>query len=201
MKPKYKPSLWWLALAPLFLVVGVGGGTTILLKEVLRPASSSTFVAPAVRTFDLTEPGTYVLSHDYRIAFMGRKYEEDANLPDGTAVSLKGPDGDVAMEESWGSGSTSEEHERKEIGRFEIRTPGSYVLTVEGLDSPRVLTFSQSVIARIILSAAASILLSLLGWFGAPAVVIVVLSARLRDKRRFRAEHPEMFEPEEPLNG
>lgn len=199
MKRKYTPSLWWIALAPLFLVVGVGGGTTLLLREVLHRGTEITFKAPVSRTIAIDDPGTYILSHDYRIMYRGKKYEEDPALPESAQITLMGPDGAITMEKSWGSGSTSEEHSRIEIGRFEIPAPGDYALTVANLPSPRVMTLSESVIVQIIMSAIASILLSLLGWFGAPAVVIVVVAKRIRNKRRFRAEHPELAEPEETL--
>ncbi len=201
MKPRYKPSLWWIALAPILLITGVGGGTALLLTEVFNTGTEITFTAPADRTFTIDDPGTYIISHDYRTYFRGRKYDEDPQLPESTQVSIKGPSGDVPIKESWGSGSTSEEHSRVEVGRCEITSPGEYTLSVSGLPAPRVMTFSQSVIVRIVFSAIASILLSLLGWFGAPALVIIVLSNRLKDKRRLRAENPQLFEPEEPLRG
>ncbi len=196
MKRKYKPSLWWIALAPIILIVGVGGGTTILLTQILNQGGEETFVAPMTRTFDIESPGTYIVSHDYKIVFRGKSYDRPAALPDKTFISLKGKSGELEMDESWGSGSTSGEHERKEVGRYSIEEAGAYTLSISGLTDPHVMTFSQSVIGQIILAAIASFILNIAGWFGAPAIVIIVLSRRLLNRRKFRSENPELFEDE-----
>jgi len=197
VKRKYKPSLWWLAVAPVIFLLGVGGGTALLLSQVIGQGGEFSFVAPTTQTFDVEEAGTYVLSHDYKVVFEGMAYDKPVALPGPVSISLKGDGGEVEMDESWGSGSTSADHERKEVGRFKIADPGSYTLSISGLDEPRVMTLAQSVIIRIVFAAIASLLLNLLGWFGGPAIVIMVLATRLKNKRRFRSEHPELFEEQE----
>jgi hypothetical protein len=195
-KRKYKPSLWWLAVAPVVFLLGVGGGTTLMLKQVLGQGGEISFVAPTTRTFEVEDPGTYVLSHDYKVTFEGMPYDKPAALPGQVSISLKGDDGEVEMADSWGSGSTSADHERQEVGRFKIAKPGSYTLSISGLAEPRVLTLAQSVIVKIVFATIACLLLNLFGWFGGPAIVIMVMATRLTNKRRFRSERPELFEEE-----
>lgn len=194
MKRKYKPSLWWIALAPIILIIGVGGGTAILLTQVLNQGAEETFVAPTTRTFDIESPGTYIVSHDYKIVFRGKSYDQPAALPEKAYISLKNESGELTMDKSWGSGSASGKHERKEVGRFKIKKPGTYTLSISDLAEPHVMTFGQSVIVQIILASIASFVLNIAGWFGGPALVIIVLTKRLLAKRKFRSEHPEFFE-------
>lgn len=184
------PSLWWLALAPLLLLSGVGGGTFILLDQVLNTAGEVSFTVPSVRTFEVEKPGTYVLSHDFKVVFNGRPYSNQPTLPEGTLISLKGPAGYVQMDPSWHSSITSEAHERQETGRFRLYEPGDYTLSVTGLNGQHVLTFGRSNLLGIVAAAAICIILNLAGWFGAPALVITILVMRLRHKRYLSSLKP-----------
>lgn len=198
MDQKLKPSIYWLALAPLLFLAGVGGGTAVLLKKILDPPAEATFVAPITRTFKIKNPGSYVLSHNYKAIFNGHQFDNPPNLPESAVISLKNSGGAINMEESWGSGSTSSTDSRKEIGRFEITEPGDYTLSISGLPEPHLITLGKSVIMGIVSTAAVCILLNLIGWFGAPAVIIIVLSQRLKNKRLHQSLNKEVKRYEFP---
>lgn len=200
MKQKYKPALYWLTLAPVFFVIGVGGGTAILLKKVLNPPAEATFVAPITRTFEIDKPGSYILNHNYKATFNGHQFDNVPNLPESAVIRLKNSEGEIQMQESWGSGSTSQTDSRKEIGRFEIASPGDYTLSVSGLAEPHLITFGESVMMGIVGAAAIGLLLNLIGWFGAPAVVILVLSQRLKNKRLYKSLHPDEFQRDKKMS-
>ncbi|MDA3799911.1 MAG: hypothetical protein PF692_12615 [Kiritimatiellae bacterium] len=180
MKSKKKPSLWWIALAPIIFIFGVGGGTALLLWRVIGLHEGQTFLVPSAQEFQITEPGTYILWHDYKITFDGIVYNKPESLPDQVSIQLRHEEKEVPMRTSWGASSTSGTHEKKEIGRYGITTPGKYTLSVNGLKEKRVFSFGRSEIKGLLLAALICLLLNLFGWLGAPALVAVVLVMRAR---------------------
>ena len=183
MKQKPKPSLWWLVAAPLLFLLGAGGGTALLIWQVIGLHKGETFPVPSTQTFNLDEPGTYILWHDHKITFQGKVYNKPESLPDQAVISLKHDGTEIPMRGSWGSGTTSGQHEKKEIGRYIIEMPGQYTLSASGFDEERVFSFGRSGLKGVLWATVACLLLNLLGWFGAPVIIVVVLVQRARKKK------------------
>lgn len=183
MTHKKKPSLWWLILAPIIFVLGAGGGTALLIWRVIGLHEGEIFLVPSTQTFQIVEPGTHILWHDYKITFEGTVYNKPESLPDQARIILTHDGEEVPMRKSWGSSSISGTHEKKEIGRYKIATPGDYRLSVEGFSEKRVFSFGRSELKEVLFAALGCLLLNLGGWFGAPAIVIVVLVIRTRRNR------------------
>jgi len=180
--PQRKPSLWWLALAPLVFILGVGGGTALLIRQVLYLPAPRTFLVPSVQTFEVTKPGTYLLWHDYRILFQNKAYNKPPFPPDQTQIHLRFGEREIPSESTWGTTTTSGIHEKKEIGRYALDAPGTYTLSVSGLEETHVFSFGRSGIQGIIWAAIACLFLNLLGWFGAPILIAAVLILRERSR-------------------
>ncbi|NQT18628.1 MAG: hypothetical protein HQ592_02905 [Planctomycetes bacterium] len=186
MKQEIRPSLSWLLLAAIVFVVGAGGGTALLVTKIIDLPKGKTFIVPSTQTFNIDRPGTHTLWHDYRITFKGKVYNKPEELPDQATITLENEQtGEVIpMSESWHSTVTSGQHEKTEIGSYNIEQAGTYVLSVTGLDDEHVFSFGRSYLKGLIGAILACVVLSLLGVFGAIAIVIVVLVARSRNKRR-----------------
>jgi hypothetical protein len=191
MNTELKPSLWWLALAPIILAFGVGGGTTLLLKQARTKSADITFASPISRTISIKHTGMYVLSHDYKITFGGLHYDVPPELPDEAYITLKNANSEVELKNSWGSGMVTEKHARSEVGRFSIDEAGDYTLSISGLPDKRIMTFSRSVLVSTAPYTILGILLNFFGWFCAPAIVITVFARRIQNRRILRASHPE----------
>ena len=128
MSDKIKPSLWWLAFAPVMFLIGAGGGTSLLVWQVLGLNAGQPFPVPSKQEFKIDEPGTYVLWHNYKITFNGTVYNKPESLPGQAEILLTHEGREVPMKSSWGVTTTSGNHEKKEIGRHEIDTSGEYTL-------------------------------------------------------------------------
>jgi hypothetical protein len=180
---KKKPTLWWLALAPIIFVLGAGGGTALLILRIIGLHEGQTFLVPSTQDIHIVEPGTYILWHDDKITFEGTVYNKPESLPDQAKIVLTHDGEKIPMRTSWGSGSTSGTHEKKEVGRYQLETPGEYTLSVEGFSENRVFSFGRSELKGVLVAALVCLLLNLLGWFGAPAIFIIVLVMRAQRKK------------------
>jgi len=180
MKIERKPSLWWLVLAPLIFLLGAGGGTALLIVRIASLSKGETFLAPVERSFAIEEPGTYILWHDYRILFEGRAFNTEPSLPSGAGIRLSHRGEEIPTARSWGATVTSGQHEKSEVARYVIEEPGEYTLAITGLHEDHVFSFARSGVKGILGAAFACLLLNLLGWIGAPVVIIVVLVRRSR---------------------
>jgi hypothetical protein len=179
-KMKQKPSLWWLAVAPLVFILGAGGGTALLMWQVLGSHGGDTFLVPSTQTFAIEEPGTYVLWHDHQIVFEGKSFSKSDGLPDQAIIKLTHQQTEVPMSGTWGATVTSGQHEKKEVGRFTIDQPGSYVLSASGFTEEHVFSFARSGVGRVIWAALLCLLLNLIGWLAPPVILIIVLVMRSR---------------------
>jgi len=188
MNTKPKPSLWWLALAPVLFILGVGGGTAILIYQTFTLPPGQTFLVPSVQTVEVKEPGTYLLWHDNRILFQGKVYNKPAFLPDQAVIRLEFEGREIPSQSTWGASTTSNQHEKREIGRYALDELGTYTLAVSGFTEEHVFSFGRSALKKIVGAAIACGILNLIGFLGAPILIAVVLI--LRDRSRKKLEPP-----------
>ncbi len=90
MKQKVRPSLWWFATAPLLFLLGAGGGTALLVAQIIGLHGGETFLAPSTQALSIEEAGTYILWHDHQIIFQGKTYNKPEGLPDQAVIRLEG---------------------------------------------------------------------------------------------------------------
>jgi len=180
MKPKRKPSLWWLVLAPLLFILGMGGGTAILIYQVMRLPAGETFRAPSVQTIEVTEPGTYLVWHNNRISFDGTFYNKSAFLPDQTTIRLEQDGHVIAPRRSWGSSTSSEQSQKVEVGRYDLTEKGVYTLSITGFTEPHIFSFGRSDLSKLFMAAIVCLILNLIGWFGTPIFIALIFILRSR---------------------
>jgi len=190
MNPKLKPSLWWLVLAPILFILGVGGGTAILIWQVLMLPPGQTFRVPSVQTVEVTEPGTYLLWHDNRILFQGKAYNKPRYLPDQAIIHLEIEGREIPTQSSWGATTTSGQHEKQEIGRYVLTEPGDYTLSVSGFTEEHVFSFRRSELKGIMGAAIVCGILNLMGFLSAPILIAVVMILRDRSKKNLKPPSP-----------
>ena len=186
MNRQTKPSLWWLLLAAIVFVVGTGGGAGLLIWQIIDLPEGRTFLVPSTQTFTIDRPGKYMLWHDYKITFQGKVYNKPKDLPDQTTIVLENKQtGEKApMTESWASAVISGGHEKTSVQSYRIEQVGTYVLSVTGFDDERVFSFQRSYVKGLIGAILACIVLILIGWLGAPAIILLILVARSRNRKR-----------------
>lgn len=180
MNPKRNPSLGWLALAPLLFLLGVGGGTAILFRQIMQLPAGHTFQAPSVQTIDITESGTYLLWHNNRVLFNGTVFNKTAFLPDQTVIRLEQDGQVISPQRSWGATTTSGQRQKIEVGRYNLTQPGSYRLSVSGFTEPHVFTFGQSALGNLFMASILCLILNLIGWFGTPLFIALIFILRSR---------------------
>lgn len=178
------PSLKWLLLIPVLLLVGFGGCSALLKSKVSEPSQVHRFVAPSTQTIHIEEPGTYVLWHDHRIVYQGTVYSSPPALPNQARIQLTHNDRPIAPGRQMNTSVAVGNHEKVEVMRFAIEQPGAYQLTVAELQEPRVMSFNQPDIMGWVKTIALVFAVSMIAWVGAPAVLIVVLVMRATHRRR-----------------
>ena len=183
MTAKQKPSLWWLATAPLIFFLGVFGGTALIVWQAINLNEGDPFIAPSIQTINIEQAGTYALWNDYKINYNGKIYSKPEDLPDQTTISLKINDKNIKMLKSWNSSSASGQHEKLEVGRYCIEVPGTYILEISGLTEDRVFSFGRSNMSGLLWAAVSCLILNLLGWLGAPAIIIIVMVKRNKGEK------------------
>ena len=186
MKEIRKLSLWWLALSPLILVLGVGGSSLLALRAIQAMDSVRAFLVPSTQLLAIEEPGVYMLWHDYEGIVQGKVYKSPEALPDGATIVLKNEltAEEIPMVPLGGSTGKSGQHKRVELGRYTILVPGKYVLSVSGFDDQRVLSFDQVYPDRFRRSAIQGNIVYALGWLGALLVIVVVIVLRRDNQKR-----------------
>jgi hypothetical protein len=180
VNPKRKPSLWWLVLAPLLFILGMGGGTAILIYQIMQLPAGETFCVPSVQTIEVTEPGTYLVWHNNRISFDGTFYNKSAALPDQTVIRLEQDGNVIAPQRSWGSSSSSEQSQKIEVGRYELTEKGTYTLSVTGFTEPHIFSFGLSALGKLFMAGILCLVLNLIGWFGTPIFIALIFILRSR---------------------
>jgi len=190
MNTKPKPSLWWLALAPILFILGVGGGTSLLIWQVLNLPAGQTFLVPSVQTVEVKEPGTYLLWHDNRILFQGKTYNKEPYLPDQTVIRLEIDGQEIPTQRSWNASSRTEQTQKLEIGRYALTELGTYTLSVSGFTEEHVFSFGRSALKGIVWAAIACGILNLIGFLGAPILIAVVMIRRDHSKKNLEPPPP-----------
>jgi hypothetical protein len=201
MKQKIKPSLWWLIAAPLLFLLGAGGGTALLIWQVLGLHKGEPFLVPSTQTIKIEKKGTYILWYDYKIVFQGKVFHKSESLPDQCVIKMQHEEMVIPMSGTWGTSMTSGQHEKKEIGRYTIDKPGEYTLSVLGFEDERVCSFSRSGLKGVLGAAVACLFLNLLGWFGAPGVVLAVLMLRSRSQKKLTSNPTHAVSAGAPQHG
>lgn len=104
------------------------------------------FIIPGQTVVTIEEQGRYYLWNDYQTIFNGRTYSSSEELPDELEILLlenkTGNKVEFTPNQSI-TPSTGDSH-KNSIGYFEIDTPATYILTISGESSARVVSFEKS---------------------------------------------------------
>lgn len=182
MKGGRKISLWWLVLAPIvfgLFAMGAPVGLVFVLARI--PERTVKFLAPGQHTVTVEKPGVHILWYDASTIYEGRVYNKPRRLPDGVQISLiRAESGEsVPMTTSFSmSRGMSGDKESYSVGKFDISTPGQYIVEIEGEMEPRVFSFAPSDWKYVLVTFAGVMVVSLVGWVGAAAIVVIVLIKR-----------------------
>ena len=160
-----------------FIISLVGGGTE--------------FLAPGRKKIDISEPGRYVVWYKNRTMYEGRTYSSDAQLPDGTTITVLGPPYDtngipreMPVTPSTGTSVQSGLSESHSVCTFEAARPGRYIVEVAGLAEPRVILVRRAFLTRLVITIVACGLVQFFGLLGGPALIVLVAVLRFRARKR-----------------
>lgn len=139
-----------------------------VLPLILNSTNSEQFIVPSTQTFEIEEPGKYVLWHDYQTFFEGSNYSKPEALPDGLEISVKNATGDTLFfKTDTNTSFTSGSHSKNSIAYLEFDQPETISISVNGDFESRVFSFGESFIGkfflRIFSAVALSAVLSALG--------------------------------------
>ncbi|HLY09409.1 MAG TPA: hypothetical protein VKW04_08925 [Planctomycetota bacterium] len=180
---KALPSRGWYLVAVLVFLGGAVGGTGFFLWFLFTSiGGGQQFLIPGTTTLEAAKPGTYVLWYDHATLLNGRAYQFDERLPNGLRVRIteSASNQEVPLNQGFGGSETLGNLRRVTVGEFEVRRPGPYVIEVTGPFEARVFSVRRSLTARFFLSIVALILVDLMGWFGAIAIIVRVFLVRRR---------------------
>ncbi|MDD5262205.1 MAG: hypothetical protein PHD76_10200 [Methylacidiphilales bacterium] len=140
----------------------------MILPLILDGSKETQFMIPGSAEVDIEKPGRYYLWNDYQTVFEGKSYNRSEGIPDGLEISIKSANGeklkfvsDTSISSSSGSSS------KHSIGYIQAGNPGKLTVAVSGTAEPRVFSFSESGIMKmlglIFAGSAISILVALTG--------------------------------------
>jgi hypothetical protein len=173
---------WYIVAAVLFLLCAVGA-PVLFVAFLLTTGGGQQFQVPGATTLEVTKPGTYVIWYDHSTFFEGRSYSFGEALPNGLRVRIRNRNtgAQILMARGLGASETSGSEKRSSVGEFEAPNPGAYEIEVTGSFEPRVFSVRRSLMARMFLGILGLIGLELLGWVGAPLIVIIVFLKRRKE--------------------
>ena len=132
--------------AALIAFAGVAFAVVSVVRFVSGMAEPARFLAPGAATVEVAKPGSYVIWHEYRSLYEGRSYNAPPPLPGGMHLRVSDPvGGELRVIASGGSTFKSGTIERASVARFEVRIPGSHVVTVAGDFEPRVIAVGPDI--------------------------------------------------------
>lgn len=114
--------------------------------------NETSFPGPGTRDFVVEKPARYYLWNNFYGAHEGKIFSLSEEVPSGTTFVLKKSGSaenipfelDSSISTSWG------DSKKKSIGFFEISRPGSYVLTISGLEEERFFSWGPSILGNVL---------------------------------------------------
>ncbi|MHC4423180.1 MAG: hypothetical protein ACYS0C_05565 [Planctomycetota bacterium] len=138
---KIKPSRWWYGLSAgivLFMFVCFGVVFITLAFRVKRRIHR--IVVPAINKLEFPVVGNYIVFHEYQSVLEDKIFSRDKKVPMDLTFSLHSVDGSEEISLSRTHQNAKYQYgERKAVSflRFEINSPGTYVLTATYADAKK----------------------------------------------------------------
>ena len=128
------------------LVCAIATAVGVWLICSLFPGSGISLLVPDENTFDVAKPGRYTLWTQVEASSHGKLMTFATGLPPGVTIAISKPDGtSIPLHSQWPT--TQRDSARSiqvAIGTIRFGSPGSYRITVDGLDEKRALYLDRS---------------------------------------------------------
>lgn len=204
VEPKVKPSRWYYALAAVVLVIGVVGMVALLLSGLADlEGHLQRVILPGRHELTLAEPGGYTVFLEHQSVMEGRVYSTDARSLSNLKVTLiSARSGDAIPLEPPAAKSTYSMGGRSGVSvlRFEIESPGPYVLTgryPSGAKGPEaVFAVGHGFLGKLLVTIFSCLGILFSSVLLCVALVLVVFLKRRKARRR-REEGPPSGSPYE----
>jgi hypothetical protein len=127
-------------------IFGVPGGVLWLLSNQPKP---SQFLAPGPCDFTATQPGKYVLWHEYDTIFNGVTYSSNT-LPSGLTINCRDAISgtNLSIRADRGATMSTMNVRRESVAAVDIPTSGRYLVSVEGSTQPILFSFGPAMLGK-----------------------------------------------------
>jgi hypothetical protein len=129
-------------------IFGVPGG---VLWLVLNQPKPSPFLAPGPCDFTATQPGKYVLWHEYDTVFNGVTYSSNT-LPSGLTINCRDAISgtNLPIRADRGATMSTMNVRRESVAAVDIPAPGRYLVSVEGSTQPMLFSFGPAILGKFL---------------------------------------------------
>lgn len=136
-------------------------GPMILIAPFLSSLADGVVSFEASGELEVTveEPDRYYVWNVHTTVYEGRSYSQSKTLPSGVTFSLTEVETgeEIPFETDLSISTTTGANESHSVGYFEVEKSGAYLLTIGGLDEPRIFAFGPSIFGDFV---------SIFGWVG-----------------------------------
>jgi hypothetical protein len=182
------PGRIWYFVAVLVATAGWIGMVVVLAAGLAGSAERMTrVVVPGQAELDLQQPGNYTIFHEYQSTIGNRVYNVESVSGLNVSVRAKAGGPPLPLRSGVSSQYNYSGHAGRSLFNFEIREPGSYILSAaydDGRKEPQtVLAIDRGFVGSLVVTILGALALALGGMATAITMFIVVFVKRRRARR------------------
>jgi uncharacterized membrane protein len=163
----------WYAAAAAMLLVSMALAFFLAWRFFSALPEPARFLAPGAADIEISEPGPYVIWHEYRSLFQGSAYDWPAAMPHGVRYRVTDPGG-ALLEVAASRGATvdGQASERASQAKFLAAMPGRHRVEVQGSFEPRVIAVQKDLVWPVVRAIGTVVAIIVLGAGGALALAL-----------------------------
>ncbi len=172
------------AIAVILIALAIFGVPAGVLWLVLDQPSPTQFPTPGPCDFMATQPGKYVLWHEYDTIFAGVTYSSNA-LPSGLTITCRDAVSgtNLSVRADRGASMSTMNVRRESVAAVDIPAPGRYLVRVEGATQPILFSFGPAVLGKLLGAILGGLPVAFALFIGGVALISNTLIRRSRASR------------------
>jgi hypothetical protein len=148
-----RSHVWWYAIGASLVLIGIIAAAPVSLVWFLKNKTPSTqFLTPGTKEIEIVKPGKYYLWFDYQTIYKGQSFNSSEEIPNGLKFRLVelSSRNTIEMTSDFSCKVSSNDCQSKSVGRFQIESPGKYLISVDGDSPERIFSFSGDTIGILL---------------------------------------------------